>query len=159
MAQIKDEKQYKAVMIRIDQLFSETDENTPGDDSRFQELELLSVLVEEYEIEHYPIETTPLTSLKKVSLTSLEGLITEDFGPIGSLRRDQFEMECDAFIIGEQLKEERLRAGLTQEQLADRIGTKKSFISRVEKGRADIQLSTLVKLFRGLGRQICVRVL
>ena len=49
-------------------------------------------------------------------------------------------MECDAFIIGEQLKEERLRAGLTQEQLADRIGTKKSFISRVEKGHADIQL-------------------
>lgn len=68
-------------------------------------------------------------------------------------------MECDAFIIGEQLKEERLRAGLTQEQLADRIGTKKSFISRVEKGHADIQLSTLVKLFRSLGRQISVRVL
>ena len=68
-------------------------------------------------------------------------------------------MECDAFIIGEQLKEERLRAGLTQEQLADRIGTKKSFISRVEKGHADIQLSTLVKLFRGQGRQISVRVL
>ena len=78
---------------------------------------------------------------------------------IKNQQRDQFEMECDAFIIGEQLKEERLRAGLTQEQLADRIGTKKSFISRVEKGHADIQLSTLVKLFRGLGRQISVRVL
>lgn len=97
--------------------------------------------------------------LKKMNLTPIEDLITEDFGPIGSPQRDQFEIECDAFIIGEQLKEERLRAGLTQEQLADRIGTKKSFISRVEKGRADIQLSTLVKLFRGLGRQICVRVL
>ena len=99
-----------------------------------------------------------MNSIKK-NLTPIEDLITEDFGPIGSPQRDQFEMECDAFIIGEQLKEERLRAGLTQEQLADRIGTKKSFISRVEKGRADIQLSTLVKLFRGLGRQICVRVL
>ena len=97
--------------------------------------------------------------LKKMHLTPIEDLIAEDFGPIGSPQRDQFEMECDAFIIGEQLKEERLRAGLTQEQLADRIGTKKSFISRVEKGRADIQLSTLVKLFRGLGRQISVRVL
>ena len=98
-------------------------------------------------------------NLKKMDLTPIEDLIAEDFGVIGSPQRDQFEMECDAFIIGEQLKEERLRAGLTQEQLADRIGTKKSFISRVEKGRADIQLSTLVKLFRGLGRQICVRVL
>ena len=53
---------------------------------------------------------------------------------------------------------ERLNAGLTQEELAERIGTKKSFISRVEKGRADIQLSTLVRLFHGLGRHISVRV-
>lgn len=98
-------------------------------------------------------------SLEKMNLTPIEDLITEDFGAIGSPQRDQFEMECDAFIIGEQLKEERLRAGLTQEQLADRIGTKKSFISRVEKGHTDIQLSTLVKLFRGLGRQVSVRVL
>ena len=99
------------------------------------------------------------TMEKRMNLTLIEDLITEDFGAVGTPQRDQFEMECDAFIIGEQLKDERLRAGLTQEQLAERIGTKKSFISRVERGRADIQLSTLVKLFRGLGRQISVRVL
>ena len=96
---------------------------------------------------------------KKLNLTPIEDLFTEDFGVAGTPQREQFEMECNAFIIGEQLKDERLRAGLTQEQLAKRIGTKKSFISRVERGHADIQLSTLVKLFRGLGRQISVRVL
>ena len=96
---------------------------------------------------------------KKMNLTPIEDLITEDFGAEGTPQREQFEMECNAFIIGEQLKDERLRAGLTQEQLANKIGTKKSFISRVERGHADIQLSTLVKLFRGLGRQISVRVL
>lgn len=96
---------------------------------------------------------------KNINLTPIEDLITEDFGKIGTLERDAFEMECDAFIIGEQLKDERLKAGLTQEELAEKIGTKKSFISRVEKGRADIQLSTLVKVFRGLGREISVRVL
>ena len=89
----------------------------------------------------------------------IEDLITEDFGVPGTPERDAFEMECDAFIIGEQLKEERLKAGLTQEELADKIGTKKSFISRVEKGKADIQLSTLVKVFRGLGREVSVRVI
>ena len=51
-------------------------------------------------------------------------------------------MECDVFIIGEQLKGERLKAGLTQEQLADRIGTNKSFISRVERGRTDSSCSS-----------------
>jgi ribosome-binding protein aMBF1 (putative translation factor) len=99
------------------------------------------------------------TNLKKIDLTPIEDLITEDFGAVGTPDRDQFEMECDAFVIGEQLKIERLKAGLTQEQLASKIGTKKSFISRVERGLADIQLSTLVRLFRGLGRQISVRVL
>ena len=97
--------------------------------------------------------------LRRLNLTPIEDLIAEDFGDVITPERNQFEMECDAFVIGEQLKLERRRAGLTQEQLADRIGTKKSFISRVEKGRADIQLSTLVKLFNGLGRQISVRVI
>ena len=92
------------------------------------------------------------------NLTPIEDLIAEDFGQIGTEERNQFEMECDAFIIGEQLKQERRRAGLTQEQLANRIGTRKSFISRVEKGHADIQLSTLVKLFHGLNRRISVRI-
>jgi ribosome-binding protein aMBF1 (putative translation factor) len=96
---------------------------------------------------------------KRMNLTPIEDLISEDFGAIGTPQRDQLEMECDAFIIGEQLKEERRKAGLTQEELAERIGTKKSFISRVERGRADIQLCTLVKLFHGLGRQVRVRVL
>ena len=95
----------------------------------------------------------------KTNLTPIEDLIEEDFGPVGSAERDSFEMECDAFIIGEQLKEERRKAGLTQEELAEKIGTKKSFISRVENGKVDIQLSTLVRVFRGLGRQVSVRVL
>lgn len=95
----------------------------------------------------------------KLNLTTIEDLIAEDFGKVGTPERDAFGMECDAFIIGEQLKAERLKAGLTQEELAERIGTKKSFISRVEKGRVDIQLSTLVKVFRGLGREVSVHVL
>ena len=70
---------------------------------------------------------------KKLNLTPIEDLIAEDFGKVGTPERYAFEMECNAFIIGEQLKEERLKAGLTQEELAEKIGTKKSFISRVEK--------------------------
>ena len=61
MAQIKNEKQYKAMMARIDELFLETDESTPDDDPRLQELDLLSALVEEYEKELYPIEPPTLT--------------------------------------------------------------------------------------------------
>ena len=61
MAQIRDERQYKAIMARIDQLFFETDENTPDGDPRLEELDLLTALVEEYETEQFPIETPTLS--------------------------------------------------------------------------------------------------
>lgn len=60
MAQINSERQYKAMMARIDELFFETDENTQADDPRLLELDLLSTLVEEYEKEHFLIETPSL---------------------------------------------------------------------------------------------------
>ena len=51
---------YNAIMKRIDDLFFETGENTPSNDPRLVELDLLSELVEEYEKEHFPIETPSL---------------------------------------------------------------------------------------------------
>ena len=56
--------------------------------------------------------------LKAIGCTPIEDLITEDFGAIGTEERNEFENSCEAFIIGEQLKAERLKAGMTQEQLA-----------------------------------------
>ena len=56
MAQIKDKKQYDAIMARINELFFASDETTPKDDKRLLELDALSALVEEYEQEHSPIQ-------------------------------------------------------------------------------------------------------
>jgi transcriptional regulator with XRE-family HTH domain len=57
------------------------------------------------------------------------------------------------------LKEARKEAGLTQEQLADKLGTKKSYISRLENGKCDIQLSTLYRLFEeGLGKRVIITI-
>lgn len=57
------------------------------------------------------------------------------------------------------LKEERLKARLTQQQLAERIGTKKTYISRLENGKADVKLSTLFRIFEGLGRRVSLTIL
>lgn len=94
----------------------------------------------------------------KSNCTPIEDLIAEDFGSIGTPEREAFEIECDAFIIGERLKAERKKAGLTQADLANKIGTKKSFISRIEHGYADIQLSTLSRLFQGFGKKVSIVV-
>ena len=57
------------------------------------------------------------------------------------------------------IKSRAFEAGMTQEQLAAKIGTKKSYISRIENGHADIQLSTLFKIFQGLGRKISFTIM
>ena len=97
--------------------------------------------------------------LKAIGCTSIEDLITEDFGALGTEERNTFEASCEAFIIGEQLKAERLKAGMTQEQLAARSGTKKSYISRIENAHTDIQLSTLFRIFQGLGRKVSFTII
>ena len=96
--------------------------------------------------------------MNELQLTSIEDFIAEDFGQEGTAQRMEFEAGVDAFILGEKLKEERKKAGLTQQQLAERIGTKKNYISRVENGHADIQMSTLFKIFHGLGRRVALSV-
>ena len=90
---------------------------------------------------------------------TLDDLIETEYGLIGTPERDNFEEETQAFILAETLKTERLKAGMTQEQLAEKVGTKKAYISRIENGKCDIQLSTLYRLFEGLGRRVCVTIL
>lgn len=96
---------------------------------------------------------------KKIKLTSFQEHLDRQYGKIGTLRRDEFEARAKAFLIGELIKAERRSAKITQEQLAERIGAKKSFISRIENGKTDIQLSTLYRLMEiGLGKTVRIVV-
>jgi len=91
----------------------------------------------------------------KKNITTFNEHLESRYGKIGTEKRTDFEIKAKSFAIGELIKEERKLAHLTQEQLADKIGAKKSFISRIENGHSDIQLSTLYKLIEfGLGRKI-----
>ena len=90
---------------------------------------------------------------------NLDELLNVEFGEVGTKSREEFDKETEAFCLAQTLKEERLRAGLTQEQLAEKIGTKKTYISRLENGKADIQLNTLFRIFEGLGRRVVLTIL
>ena len=86
---------------------------------------------------------------------NFDELLDIKYGKIGSENRDKFEEKAQYFVISEMLKEARKEANMTQEQLADKVGTKKSYISRLENGKCDIQLSTLYKIFEfGLGKRV-----
>lgn len=92
---------------------------------------------------------------KKTDITTFDEHLIKRYGKRGTEKRTEFEIKAKAFLIGEVIKEERHLAKLTQEQLADKIGAKKSFISRIENGKSDIQLSTLYRLLEfGLGKKV-----
>lgn len=94
-----------------------------------------------------------------MNCSSLDELLNVEFGEVGTKSREEFDKETEAFCLARTLREERLRAGLTQEQLAEKIGTKKTYISRLENGKADVQLTTLFRIFEGLGRRVSLTIL
>lgn len=86
---------------------------------------------------------------------TFDELLDIKYGKPGTPKRDEFENKAKAFVVGEMIKDARKEAHITQEELARKTGTKKSYISRVENGKIDIQVSTLFKIFEeGLGRKI-----
>ncbi|MDR7369347.1 helix-turn-helix transcriptional regulator [Flavobacterium aquidurense] len=88
------------------------------------------------------------------NIKSFDELIEAEHGKIGTEGRNQYEEKSQMFIISEMLKEAQKDANVTQEQLADKTGTKKSYISKLENGKGNIQLSTLIRIFEiGLNKK------
>jgi len=89
------------------------------------------------------------------NIRNFDELVEREHGKIGTDSRNEYEERAQMFIVSEMLKEARLEANLTQEQLADKAGTKKSYISKIENAKGNIQLSTLIRIFeKGLDRKI-----
>ncbi len=86
---------------------------------------------------------------------TFDELIDLEHGKIGTDSRNRYEEGAQMFIVSEMLKSARKEANMTQEQLAEKAGTKKSYISKIENGKGNIQLSTLIRIFeKGLNRRI-----
>jgi HTH-type transcriptional regulator / antitoxin HipB len=83
-------------------------------------------------------------------IKTADELFALKYGEKGSATRIEFEAKSKAFFICEMLKEERKKAKISQSELAERTTTRKEFISRIENGKVDVQLSTLIKMLSGL---------
>jgi DNA-binding XRE family transcriptional regulator len=69
------------------------------------------------------------------------------------------EAEFEAFKLGAMIQDLRKEQGMTQEQLAEKCGTTKTYISRIENNASDIRLSTLMRIVRdGLGGTLKLNV-
>jgi len=93
--------------------------------------------------------------MKNKNLKSLDQFIDEQYGKIGSAKRDKFKEGYETFKLGVLLHQARLEKGLTQSQLAEKIGSNKSYISKVENNMKEIRLSTLQRIVEvGLGGKL-----
>ena len=75
----------------------------------------------------------------------------EKYGHVGSPSRDEFEAKAKVWYYTELLRKERKRQKLTQQQLGERIGKKREYISALENGKTEMQLSTFILIANALG--------
>ena len=93
----------------------------------------------------------------KLDEKKLSGLKTgsqhleEKYGEKGTPNREEFEAKARAWYYAELLRDERKRQKLTQQQLGERIGKKREYISSLEQGQTDMQLSTFLLIANALG--------
>jgi HTH-type transcriptional regulator / antitoxin HipB len=87
-------------------------------------------------------------SKENSNITTLDQIIDKKYGSKGQAKREEWEQQFESFRLGVLLEEARNKMGITQEQLAVKCGSNKSYISRIENNASDIRLSTLMKIIQ-----------
>ena len=96
---------------------------------------------------------------KSKNLISFASHLDKQYGKRGTETREKYEEGFETFKLGVMLQELRKEQGMTQEQLAQKCGTTKTYISRIENHASDIRLSTLMRIIReGFGRHLKLMV-
>ncbi|WP_300727556.1 helix-turn-helix transcriptional regulator [uncultured Bacteroides sp.] len=88
------------------------------------------------------------------SLTSIDAIMDAEFGKPGTPERENFRKEAYAYCMGQIICEARKNEKMTQAELAQKIGTNKSYISRIEKGLIDPSISTFCRIIEALGLKL-----
>lgn len=87
----------------------------------------------------------------KNNLTSIDAIMDARYGKVGTPERDAFRKEAYIYCIGQIISEARKKEKMTQTELAERIGTNKSYISKIEKGVVEPGVSTFCRIIDALG--------
>ena len=87
---------------------------------------------------------------------SISAELDELYGKKGTPKREAFHKEAYAYYTGQIIEQARKEANMTQAELAAKIGTNKSYISRVETGATEPKVSTFYRIASALG--LCVEL-
>ncbi len=83
---------------------------------------------------------------KNKNLTTLEVFKEKNYGKLGTKKREELEAGYEIFKMGALIHDTRVEMGLTQAQLAEKVGTTKSYISKIENNIKEARISTLQKI-------------
>jgi HTH-type transcriptional regulator / antitoxin HipB len=87
---------------------------------------------------------------KDIDFKSFDEIKDKYLGEEGTSKRDQYEFDLKLDVLGEMIKQIRKERNLTQEQLGDLVGVKKSEISKLERSARNMTLGTVMKIFKAL---------
>ena len=90
---------------------------------------------------------------KLAKLSTTNKMLDDKYGVHGTDSRNEFDEQSLAWFYGNMLKERRLQLKMTQREVAEKIGREQSYIAKVERGKADIQLSSFFRIAAILGIQ------
>ena len=88
---------------------------------------------------------------KIASLSSANEMLDQKYGKTGTSTRDAFEAKAKAWYYAEVLRDARKAVGMTQQELANKIGKKREYVASLEKGETDMQLSTFILISEAVG--------
>ena len=94
---------------------------------------------------------TKIDSSKLSNLPTTEDMLSQKYGAKGTESREEFDAKSRAWYYAEVLRDARKSAGMTQKELADRIGKKREYVAMLEKGETDMQLSTFLMITEAVG--------
>lgn len=91
---------------------------------------------------------------KLTKLSTFNQQLDEEYGKPGTPEREEFHEEALSWYYGQLLRDRRRELKMTQKEVADKLGREQSYIARVERGKADIQLSSFFRIASVLGIQL-----
>ena len=88
---------------------------------------------------------------RESNIVDIDAMMDERFGAVGTLERDEFRKEAYNYCVGQLIMEARKQERMTQAALAEKLGTNKSYISRVEKGAVEPGIGMFLRMIEALG--------
>lgn len=95
-----------------------------------------------------------MMKIDESKLIDSELLFTVKYGAPGTEERKKFEEEAHAYYYGTILRNRRKELKMTQQDLANKVGTARSYIAKIERGNSDIQMSSFMRILAALNIRI-----